>query len=221
MSPRILFEQELAELKEKVAEMGSYAQVGYERLVVAMQGNDYETINRLQENDGKIVDMQRSIEADCLRLMTKQQPVARDLRLVSAALKVVSDMERIGDHVIDISELLMRRAGEDLQQSLGQTLVSMFSEAGKMLSESADAFLYGDVELANTVIEMDDIVDDHFNRVKEEMMEAIRNQSMDADHVVDNLMVAKYLEKMGDHAVNIAKWAMFRMTGDMEGITLY
>ena len=221
MSPRMMFEQELVQLKDKVAEMGSYAQVGYDRLMVAMLGNDYGTINELQENDGKIVDMQRSIEADCLRLMTKQQPVARDLRLVSAALKVVSDMERIGDHVIDIAELLMRRYKEDMQPSLGATLVSMFHEAAKMLSESVDAFLDGDVELANAVIEMDDIVDDHFNRVKEEMMEAIRNQALDADRVVDNLMVAKYLEKMGDHAVNIAKWSVFRMTGDMEGNTLY
>lgn len=221
MSPRMLFEQELAELKEKVAEMGSYAQVGYDKLLTAMLGNDFETIHQLQENDGKIVNMQRSIEADCLRLMTKQQPVARDLRLVSAALKVVSDIERMGDHVIDISELLMRRAGENLQESCGQTLVSMFHEAGKMLSESADAFLDGDVELANAVVERDDVVDEHFNRVKEEMMEAIRAQSMDADRVVDNLMVAKYLEKMGDHAVNIAKWAVFRMTGDMEGNLLY
>lgn len=221
MSPRIMFEQELAQLKEKVAEMGSYAQVGYDRLVVAMLGNDYETIKMLQENDGKIVDMQRSIEADCLRLMTKQQPVAKDLRLVSAALKVVSDIERIGDHVIDIAELLMRRVGEDLQDSCGQTLIHMFNEAGKMLRESLDALWDGDVELAKAVVDMDDVVDECFNRVKEEMMEAIRNQSMDADCVVDNLMVAKYLEKMGDHAVNIAEWAIFRVTGDMEGIALY
>lgn len=221
MSPRNLFEQELVQLKEKIAEMASYAQVGYDRLMVAMLANDYETIKELQENDGKIVDMQRSIEADCLRLMTKQQPVAKDLRLVTAALKVVSDIERIGDHVIDISELLMRRKNEDLRTSQGETLVSMFGEAGKMLSESADAFLDGDIALAKAVVDMDDVVDDCFNRVKEEMMNAIREQSMDADSVVDNLMVAKYLEKMGDHAVNIAKWGIFRVTGDMEGNTLY
>lgn len=221
MSPRIMFEQELAELKEKVAEMANYAQRGYDRLVVALQDNDFETINQLQENDGKIVDMQRSIEADCLRLMTKQQPIARDLRLVSAALKVVSDIERVGDHVIDIAELLMRRAGEDLDASLGATLVAMFGESSKMLSESADAFLDGDVKLASAVVKMDDIVDDYFNRVKIEMMDAIRTQSLDADRVVDNLMVAKYLEKMGDHAVNIAQWAIFKVTGDIEGIVLY
>ena len=221
MSPRIMFEQELAELKEKVAEMANYAQRGYDRLVVALQDNDFETINQLQENDGKIVDMQRSIEADCLRLMTKQQPIARDLRLVSAALKVVSDIERVGDHVIDIAELLMRRVGEDLDASLGATLVAMFGESSKMLSESVDAFLDGDVKLASAVVKMDDIVDDYFNRVKIEMMDAIRTQSLDADRVVDNLMVAKYLEKMGDHAVNIAQWAIFKVTGDIEGIVLY
>lgn len=209
------------ELKEKVAEMGSYARSGYDGLVAALLENDYETISRLQENNGKIVDMQRSIEADCLRLMTKQQPVASDLRLVSAALKVVSDVERIGDHVIDIAELLMRRNGVDLQFDLGETLVHMFEEAGRMLSESADAFLDGDVELAKTVVDMDDVVDNCFNRVKEEMLEAIRSQAMDADRVVDNLMVAKYLEKMGDHAVNIARWGIFRMTGDIEGAALY
>ncbi len=221
MSPRVSFDHELEMLKDKVAEMSIYAQAGFERLVEVMLQNDFETMDRLQENDGKIVNMQRDIEATCLRMMTLQQPVARDLRIVSSTLKVVSDIERVGDHVIDIAEILMRRQGEDLKASCGKTLEEMFHAAGKMLRESVDAFLEGDVELAKAVVEMDDVVDDYFNRVKEEMMEAIRAHSMDADRVVDNLIVAKYLEKMGDHAVNIAEWGIFRITGDMEGMALY
>ena len=194
MSPRVLFEQDLETLKNKVSEMGEHAEISYDRMVYGIRENKEDILKTLLNTDHTMVDMQRSIEAMCLSLLTRQQPVARDMRLVSAALKVVPDIERIGDHVADIVELYLRM--------------------GNMNPE-------GDEANARKVVEHDDMVDDLFNEVKTGMMQAIREQSLDADRVVDYLMMAKYLEKVGDHAVNIAEWAIFRMTGDMEGARLY
>lgn len=221
MSPRLMFEQELEQLKDKVAEMGDCAQCSYDRLLFAVKENDRETIGQLLDNDRQMMDMLRSIEAGCLALLTKQQPVARDLRLVSAALKVVTDIERIGDHVSDMAELFLRRRDGFGGEECDKQLISMMGEAGSMLRESMEAFVEGDVQTAKMVVDSDDAVDDLFNLVKESMMEAIHAHSLDADRVVDNLMIAKYLEKVGDHAVNIAKWAVFQMTGELEGREIY
>lgn len=172
--------------------------------------------------EGKVIlDMQRSIEAMCLSLLTRQQPVARDMRLVSAALKVVPDIERIGDHVADIVELYLRMGNMNPEGKQEHLLLEMMEEAKEMIHNSVEAFVEGDEANARKVVEHDDVVDDLFNEVKTEMMQAIREQNLDADRVVDYLMMAKYLEKVGDHAVNIAEWAIFRMTGDMEGARLY
>ncbi len=220
MAPRILFEQELELLKNKVKEMSERAQDSYDRLIEAIEKNDRETLKVLLDNDRQMIDMQRSIEAKCLTLLTKEQPVARDLRLVSASLKVVTDIERIGDHVSDIAELYLRMNGNSSDECEA-LLASMMEEAKEMLREAVEAFVEGHEESAKAVIERDDVVDDLFNQVKEKMMEAIRGQNLDADKVVDYLMVAKYLEKIGDHAVNIGEWAIFRLTGDMQGVKLY
>ena len=191
MSPRVLFEQDLETLKNKVSEMGEHAEISYDRMVYGIRENKEDILKTLLNTDHTMVDMQRSIEAMCLSLLTRQQPVARDMRLVSAALKVVPDIER------------------------------MMEEAKEMTHNSVEAFVEGDEANARKVVEHDDVVDDLFNEVKTEMMQAIREQNLDADRVVDYLMMAKYLEKVGDHAVNIAEWAIFRMTGDMEGARLY
>lgn len=221
MSPRILFEQELELLKAKVAEMGERAEISYDRLLYAIRANERETMKQLLDNDRQMIDMQRSIEAKCLTLLTKQQPVARDLRLVSSALKVVTDIERVGDHVSDIAELYLRMGDVGVEGEYEHILAEMMEEAKDMLHEAVDAFVDGNEEAARKVIAHDDIVDAQFNQVKEKMMDAIRVQNLDADKVVDYLMVAKYLEKIGDHAVNIGEWALFRMTGDMQGVKLY
>lgn len=221
MAPRILFEQELELLKNKVREMSERAAASYDKLVVAVNRNDRETLKLLLDNDRQMLDMQRSIEAKCLILLTKEQPVAKDLRLVSASLKVVTDIERIGDHVSDIAELYLRMSRTDTEGEYERLLSLMMEEAKEMLKEAVEAFVNGSEEAARKVIDRDDVVDDLFNQVKEKMMDAIREQSLDADRVVDYLMVAKYLEKIGDHAVNIGEWALFRMTGDIQGVKLY
>lgn len=221
MAPRIVFEQELELLKNKVKEMSERATASYDTLVEAVTQKDRETLKLLLDNDRQMIDMQRSIEAKCLILLTKEQPVARDLRLVSAALKVVTDIERIGDHVSDIAELYLRMSPNLSEDEYESLLGTMMNEAKEMLNEAVASFVEGHEEEAKAVIERDDIVDDLFNQVKQKLMDAIREQSLDADKVVDCLMVAKYLEKIGDHAVNIGEWALFRMTGDMHGTKLY
>ena len=221
MSPRIIFEQELENLKQKVTDMAERAELSYDRLIVAVRGNDRETLKQLLDNDRQMLDMQRSIEAKCLTLLTKQQPVARDLRLVSSALKVVTDIERVGDHVSDIAELYLRMGNIYADGSYERLLDEMMEEAKSMLLEGVEAFVNGDEEMAKRVIDHDDMVDAQFNQMKEMMMQAICNQDLDADKVVDYLMVAKYLEKIGDHAVAIGEWAVFLVTGDMQGVELY
>lgn len=221
MSPRIYFEQELELLKANVTEMGERAEMSYDRMVAAIEANDRETLKQLLDNDRQMTDMQRSIEGKCLQLLTRQQPVAKDLRLVSSALKVVTDIERVGDHVSDISDLYLRMGGVYAESSYEQLLASMLKEAKEMLHRSVESFVNGDEKAARAVIVGDDVVDELFNQMKEMMMQAICNQDLDADKVVDYLMVAKYLEKIGDHAVNIAEWACFLVTGDMQGVELY
>lgn len=221
MAPRVIFEQELEMLKGKVKEMSERAENSYDRLVEAVEKRDTDTLTELLDNDRQMIDMQRSIEAKCLILLTKQQPVARDLRLVSASLKVVTDIERIGDHVSDIAELYLRMSRDKADKEYEGMLSDMMQVAKTMLREAVEAFVQNSEKAAQDVIDRDDIVDDMFNKVKQKMMDAIRKQSLDADKVVDYLMVAKYLEKIGDHAVNIGEWALFRRTGDMQGVKLY
>ena len=221
MSPRVLFEQELELLKNKVTEMGEHAEISYDRMVYGIRENKEDVLKTLLDTDHKMVDMQRSIEAMCLTLLTRQQPVAKDMRTVSAALKVVSDIERIGDHVGDIVELYLRMGNLNGEGEYEHLLLDMMEEAKEMIHSSVEAFVEGDDNVAKQVIAHDDVVDDLFNRMKDKMMNAIRNQNLDADRVVDYLMIAKYLEKVGDHAVNIAQCSMFQITGDMEGVRLY
>ncbi len=221
MSPRTVFEQELEQLMKKVAEMGKLAETGYEKLVSAAGENDTEALEALLQSDRQMTDMLRGIEARCLAIMTRQQPVARDLRLVTAVLKAVTDVERIGDHVSDMADLFLRREAPLEEAGEDKLLLTMMREAGAMVRESVAAFAEGDGETARMVIDSDDVVDDLFNRVKEETVKAIRGGSMDADRAVDTLMAAKYLEKVGDHAVNIGEWTLFRITGEIGGRKVY
>lgn len=221
MTPRMIFEQELERLKSQVAEMGERAILSFERLEYAVKGGETAVLKALLDNDRQMTDMQRSIEAKCLTLLTRQQPVARDMRLVSASLKVVTDIERVGAHVTDIAELYLRMDTVNQSDKIGKILETMMEEDKEMLQNAVESFVNGDEKEAGRVIDHDDVVDDLFNEVKEDMMQAIQEQALDADKVVDYLMVAKYLEKIGDHAVNIGEWAIFMMTGDLQGVKLY
>lgn len=220
MSPRLLFEEELEELKRSVSDMGEQIEKVYDRLFEVLKERDREALEAIVTNDRVINDMQRSIEAKCLTLLTKQQPVARDLRTVSAALKVVTDIERVGDHVSDMAELFLRldmHNVEDFSASLPQ----MIEAAKRSVGEAIEAFADMNMEAAKDVIAFDDVIDDLFNKVKEELIGNLRSGKKDPDDCVDVLMIAKYLEKIGDHAVNIGEWAIFRETGDIDDVRIF
>ncbi len=220
MSPRLLFEEELEELKRSVSDMGEQIEKVYDSLFEVLKERDREALEAIVTNDRVINDMQRSIEAKCLTLLTKQQPVARDLRTVSAALKVVTDIERVGDHVSDMAELFLRldmQKVEDFSASLPQ----MIEAAKRSVGEAIEAFVDMNMEAAKDVIAFDDVIDDLFNKVKEELIGDLRSGKKDPDDCVDVLMIAKYLEKIGDHAVNIGEWAIFRETGDIDDVRIF
>lgn len=219
MSPRPVFEQELKKLHEDVKEMGMTVETTYDDLFDAVNLKDNDTINRILHNDRLINTMQRNIEASCLTLITKQQPIARDLRTVTASLKVVTDIERIGDHCSDIAELVLRLQGRELSE-FSAHLPKMIEETKRLEHAAVDAFVNRDCEAAKQVIRDDDIVDDLFNKVKMDLVEHIKAGSTNADECVDVLMIAKYLEKIGDHAVNIGEWEDFQENGTIEDMRL-
>ncbi len=215
MTPRMIFEQELESLQGAVAEMSERAEAGYNKLIQAASVNDRNELTKLLNVDREIVDMQRSIEAKCLYLLTKQQPVARDLRAVSAALKVVTDIERIGDHVTDMAELFLRM-NPPYNEKDGYLLKEMMDAAGDMVHYAVEAFVNMDSETAEAVIVKDDVVDDYFNRVKVMLINVTQSNVFGLDGLVDFLLLAKYVEKIADHAVNISEWAIFQETGNMQ-----
>lgn len=219
MSPRILFEHQLEELKKNVTSMGEQTEHVYNQLFAALEKKERETLEAIVANDRMINDMRRHIEAQCLTLLTKQQPVARDLRMVSAALKVVTDIERVGDHVSDIAELLLRMDMPVLQE-FSESLGEMVQAAGKSIVESIEAFVERDMGNAREVIAYDDVIDDYFNKVKEDLIADLKAGKKHPDDCVDVLMITKYLEKIGDHAVNIGEWAIFQETGNIDDVRL-
>lgn len=219
MSPRISFEKDLALLDENVAEMGKKALENFEVLFAAFENGNKEEICRITKIDKEIGNRQREIESRCLFLITKQQPIVGDLRVVTAALKVVTDIERIGDHVADIAELLLRIGIKDLTQ-YSIHIVPMIMAAKDMTKIAVDAFAGRNRALAEEVIASDDVVDELFNGVKSDLIELLKRDAKDADDCIDVLMVVKYLEKIGDHAVNIGQWAVFKETGNMDNMRI-
>lgn len=219
MSPRKLFMQELEELRQDVLQMGDWVVDGYACLFETLERKDGETMKRFVRHDRVIEDMQRNIESRCLNLLTRQTPVAKDLRTVSASLKIASDLERIGNHLSDMAELFNRMEYAPLE-SLSTHFSPMIEQTRESAAKAVNAFVNRDMELAAEVVNMDDMIDEAFNHIKEEMVVELRKQVQNVDHCVDALMVAKYLEKIADHAVNIANWEIFQETGIMEDTRL-
>lgn len=215
MSPRPTFEHELAALKQKVTEMGTRIDTAYVNLFEALGVKDKETLETILKSDRIVNDMERGIESQCLYLITKQQPLARDLRTVSASLKVVTDMERIGIHLSDMAELLLRLNIPELSD-FSDSLPVMVEKTRKIVHDAVEVFVNRQMEDAKEVIDADDEIDDLFNCVKEDLVSLLREEKKTPDECVDILMLTKYLEKIGDHAVNIAEWEIFQETGTME-----
>ncbi len=214
MSPRTMFESELTELRENLKQMCFHVEAVYDRLFAAALRQDEEAVRAILEQDNTTREMEKRIESECLSLITRQHPLAGDLRVVSASLKVVTDIQRVGVHVTDMAELVLRLQMQALS-GFSDDLPVMVRAAQSLLHSAIEAFLHRNTEAAKAVIEGDDEVDDLFNSVKEDLVALLKDDAANVDDCIDVLMLAKYLEKIGDHAVNVGEWEIFQETGNM------
>ena len=205
------FDVQLFELNREMIEMGSLCEEIIASAAKALSTGDMELAGRVKENGSAIDQLERDIESRCIKLLLHQQPVARDLRQISAALKMITDMERIGDQAEDIAEIVLQLNGHTTKDM--ELIEEMARETVKMVIASVDAFVKKDVELANQVILQDDIVDDYFSRMKNGILSMIEEHSTDGEFALDLLMISKYFERIGDHATNIAEWVIYSVTG--------
>lgn len=204
------FDEQLAQLNRELTEMGALCEEVIALAAKTLLEGDNKLAAMVAPLDSEIDQKERDIESLCLKLLLQQQPVARDLRQISAALKMITDMERIGDQAEDIAEIVTYMESECDDSTL---LREMAKATIKMVTESVDAYVRRDTELAAMVIAEDDIVDDYFNQVKKELIAEISKNPISGEQTLDLLMVAKYFERIGDHAVNIAEWVIFSVTG--------
>ena len=205
------FDEQLFELNREIIEMGAMCEEAIASAAKALSTGDMALAAKVCENSSAIDQMERDIEGRCMKLLLHQQPVARDLRLISAALKMITDMERIGDQAEDIAEIVTFLNGHTME---GMELIEeMARETIEMVTASVDAFVKKDVELAQKVIDQDDIVDDYFSRVKCGIITLITENHADGEFALDLLMISKYFERIGDHATNIAEWVIYSVTG--------
>lgn len=207
------YNKQLKELNNELIEMGALIEQSIEKAISALVRQDVEMARTAIESDARIDESEKNIENLCLKLLLSQQPVASDLRFVSSALKMVTDMERIGDHAADISEITILMSKKPYIKKLDK-IEKMAKETMIMLVQSVEAYVNKDMEEAKKVIEHDDIVDELFNDIKAELIELIHENADNGEQAADLLMIAKYLERVGDHATNISEWVIYSITGE-------
>lgn len=209
------FDAQLEQLNIELIEMGALCEQVIGKTYQVLMEEDREAAKDIIEKDVIIDQTEREIETLCLKLLLQQQPVARDLRQVSAALKMITDMERIGDQAADIAEIITTTnlAAPSDNIPLGK----MAEATTKMVTDSIDAYVKRDLDIARHVIEYDDVVDDLFDKVCQTLLEALQNDVNAGAYVMDLLLIAKYYERIGDHATNIAEWVEFSITGKHKG----
>lgn len=211
---RSRFDEQLAILNKELITMGALCEEVIAIAAKALLTGDVELASKVAPLDGEIDQKERNIESLCLRLLLQQQPVARDLRQISAALKMITDMERIGDQASDIAEIIQYLEG----RTGGDAYIGDMARATiKMVTESVDAYVKRDMDIANAAIAHDDVVDDLFDKVKASLISMIATNPKEGEYAMDLLMIAKYFERIGDHAVNIAEWVVFSLTGIHKG----
>ena len=210
---RSKFDEQLAELNEELIRMGALCENVIAMSAKALLDGDMELANKAAEYDSETDQKERDIETLCMKLILQQQPVARDLRTISAALKMITDMERIGDQSADIAEIVTMAhiTASDETLHIGEMARAVI----KMVTESIDAFVKRDVVLAHSVIAYDDVVDGLFDAVKRALTERFQAGG-EMEYALDLLMIAKYFERIGDHATNIAEWVLYSVTGNKE-----
>ena len=205
------YNEQLAQLNTELITMGALCEEAISGAAKYLIENDESLKERIFEADSKIDQKERDIETLCMKLILQQQPVARDLRVISSALKMISDMERIGDQALDIAEIVCFVN----QSSIGSKvhIADMARATINMVTDSVESFVKNDIDLAYEVIKHDDVVDDLFIKVKNELISGVKEGANDAEALIDLLMIAKYFERIGDHAENIAEWVIYSMTG--------
>lgn len=206
------FDEQLDNLNSEMIKMGELCeQVIRAAIKLTMENNNIELKQEVLEADSEIDKKEREIEAICMKLLLRQQPVAKDLRIISSALKMISDMERIGDQASDIVELAEYIRNSNIKYKLH--LNDMADEVIKMVTNSIDSFVNKDLEMARKVIIYDDIVDNYFDEIKKDLISMIAENKDSGEEFLDILMIAKYLERIGDHATNIAEWVEYSVLG--------
>ena len=213
MAKQSRFEKQLNTLNQQMVQMGSMVEQSIEMAVSALVTKDSEKAHNVIEYAAAVSNQERQIEGMCMKLLLCQQPVASDLRMISSALKMITDMERIAVQSAEISELTIRMEETPYIKKL-EHVQQMAKETILMVVKSIDAFVDKDLELAQEVISMDDVVDDLFIKIKQELIGLINQDASNGEQATDLLMIGKYFERIGDHAVNIAQWVTFSITGE-------
>lgn len=208
---RTRFDQQLENLHIELIQMGALCEDGISTATKALLEQDFNMAKRAKEAEREIDQKERDVETLCMKLLLQQQPVATDLRVISSALKMISDLERIGDQAADIAELTtyVQFAGDASRTHIGD----MARATIRMVTDSIDSFVHSDLTLARDVIAQDDTVDALFLRVKQELLTLISQDSVQGELALDLLLVAKYYERIGDHATNVAEWVLYAITG--------
>ena len=213
---RSKFDEQLTRMKEELTRMGALCEEAISLAAKALEEGDPALAERVGPLENEIDQMERDIETLCLKLLLRQQPVAGDLRQVSAALKIITDMERIGDQASDIAALILTMlSGGHAPENVGH-IREMAEETIQMVTESVDSYVRQDVTQARAVIAHDDVIDRFFTQVKSVLIREIAESPAIGGHALDLLMIDKYLERIGDHAVNVAEWVIFSVTGSKE-----
>ena len=212
---RFRFDEQLDLLNKELITMGALCENAIAMSAKALTKEKPALAEKVSELSSQIDHKEREIETMCLKLLLQQQPVAKDLRVVSSALKMVTDMARIGDQSADIAEIVTLANIHATKDT--QIIDDMSVAVIKMVTDSIDAFVKKDVQMARAVIEYDDVVDAFFDKVKKMLIDLFSKPETDGEYAIDLLMIAKYFERIGDHAVNIAKWVLFSLTGNKEG----
>ena len=205
------FDNQLAQLNQELTRMGEECEEIIEIVARAMTGWEDDLIKRVNTIGAEIDESERTIETLCLKLLLQQQPVASDLRQISAAMKMITDMERIGDQAEDIAEIITHLNCRVERESV--QIREMAEETMQMVREAVDSYVRQDLELAHKVMKHDDIVDDYFVSIKKSLIDVITANPGDGEYALDLLMIAKYCERIGDHCTNIAEWVEFSVTG--------
>lgn len=208
---RSRFDENLSLLNKEMIEMGAACERIIALSAKALLDGDIKGTSEAKAQGSAIDQMERDIESICLKLLLQQQPVASDLRMISAALKMITDMERIGDQAEDIAEIIVSLNGRTGEECHG--IRKMAEAVIKMVTDSIDAYVHKDLTLARAVYAHDDLVDEAFVKIKKTLIKMITDNTADGEYALDILMIAKYFERIGDHAVNIAEWVEFSVTG--------